>query len=161
MTEYKNKFFFYKLIKQGVILLFVAALSASCVKNYSSTGYSFNQSTIDTLKVNKTRKAVVERRLGSPSTVSTYGDDIWYYISTEYENVAFFDPKIKKQTVLEIEFNSNETIKSIKKYDAKDAKAVNFSKDKTYVGGDDFTVLQQLIGNIGRFNSPSAPQRNP
>src|SRR3546814_15484806 len=44
----------------------------------------------------------VAQILGSPSTVGTFDDSTWYYISKRPETVAFFETETVDQQVLEI-----------------------------------------------------------
>lgn len=144
----KNLFLLSKL----TLLCLVVMNLSSCVKNEQSFGYTIKDSVVSELEVGKTRKAVVQRKLGTPSSESDYGSDIWYYISTEEERVAFFKPKVKKQTVLAIEFSPDQTIKNIHKYSAADVQNIELRNDITKTEGNDLSVLQQLLGNVGRFN---------
>jgi outer membrane protein assembly factor BamE (lipoprotein component of BamABCDE complex) len=137
------------------IVLFLATLSltSACVKTLQNVGYSPEINKINSLVAGQTRKAIVKRELGSPSAISTYGIETWYYISTEKESVAFFEPKIKSQTVVAIQFNDDQTIANIKKYDEKDARNIKIDKQVTKTEGHEQGVLGQFLGNVGRFNT--------
>ena len=109
-------------------------------------------------------KKSVQVQLGSPSTKSFYGDEAWFYMFSQKESIAFLKPKLVKQEVVKISFNNNGVVKDIQRYNKDDARVVAFSKDKTPTEGDDLTIVQQLLGNVGRFNpdaigGPSAPGR--
>lgn len=136
-----------------VVSLLAITLLGGCVKTVKMVGYSFEDKKIEQLERGKTRKAVVKRELGSPSVISTYGGETWYYISTEYEGVAFLKPKIKSQKVLEIKFGNGEAIKEIKQYSEVDAREIEISSDTTKTEGHDVGVLGQLLGNVGKYNN--------
>jgi outer membrane protein assembly factor BamE (lipoprotein component of BamABCDE complex) len=140
-------------ISKIVSLLAVLATISGCIKTVKMLGYTPESDKFDQLVPGKTRKAVVKRELGSPSSISTYGKDTWYYISTEQESVAFLSPKIKSQKVVAIEFNEDQTIRLISKYDEADARDVKLSNDTTKTEGHDAGALGQLLGNVGRYNS--------
>lgn len=141
-----------KISKIALILLISASLGG-CIKTVKNVGYNPEIDKINKLVVGKTRQAIVKRELGSPSAVSTYGNETWYYISTEQEHTAFLKPKIKSQKVIAIEFNPNQTIANISRYDEKDARNIKISKDVTKTEGHDEGVLGQILGNVGRFNT--------
>src|SRR5262245_53290867 len=86
------------------LILGVFLIIPACVKNTDLVGYTFKSENIDQVKVQKTTKSQVNEILGSPSITSSYGEDSWYYISTEYQSVAFLKPKIKEQKILAITF---------------------------------------------------------
>ena len=141
-----------KIAQIALFLVFSASL-AGCIKTVKNVGYSPEIDKINKLVVGKTRKAIVKRELGSPSAVSTYGNETWYYITTEKESVAFLKAKIKSQKVVAIEFNKNDTIAKIAKYDESHANDINISKDETKTEGHEQGVLGQILGNVGRFNT--------
>ncbi len=140
-------------ITKIAILLLVATSISACVKTVQNVGYSPEINKINSLVAGQTRKAIVKRELGSPSAIATYGIETWYYISTEKESVAFFQPKVKSQTVVAIEFNDDQTIANIKKYDEKDARNIKIDKQVTKTEGHEQGVLGQFLGNVGRFNT--------
>jgi len=141
----------------AILALFIV-LSA-CVKNTNLVGYTFKNEKIEQVKVGKTPKTVVRMILGSPSVESNYGEDTWYYISTEYEAMAFFKPKIKNQKILAVVFNKNDRVKSIDEYSADDANDIALVKEFTETKGHNDGLLGQLLGNVGRFNSaPGRPK---
>jgi outer membrane protein assembly factor BamE (lipoprotein component of BamABCDE complex) len=149
---------------KAAVLATIIAISISlggCIKTTRLAGYTYENKKTEGLIAGDTRKAVVKRELGSPSAVSNYGDETWYYISTEYESIAFFKPKIKSQNILAIKFNSDESIKEIQKYTENDAQSIKLSKEVTKTEGNDVGVVGQLLGNVGRFNTDSKDVTKP
>lgn len=124
-----------------------------CIKTLKQVGYTIKSEDVTKIKPNKTRKAFVKKLLGSPSATSKYGDETWYYISTTYEYKAFLDPKIKEQDIVAVAFNGDHTVSSVKKYNKDDAINVEISQDATPTEGHDDSIIGQLLGNVGRFNS--------
>ena len=98
-------------------------------------------------------KAKVFQLLGSPSTAGTFDDKIWYYISKRTATVAFLDPSVIDQEVLEIKFDDGGLVKDMKLYGIEDGKIIDPVSRVTPTGGQELTFLKQLIGNIGRFNA--------
>jgi outer membrane protein assembly factor BamE (lipoprotein component of BamABCDE complex) len=140
--------------------VFVAfATISACVKNTELVGYTFKNKNIEQIKVGQTSRNYVNNTLGTPSVTSTYGEDTWYYISAEYETIAFFKPRIKKQQVVAISFDENNKVSDIKEYSEKDANNINISSDLTATEGRNVGIIGELLGNVGRFNStPGAPK---
>lgn len=136
------------------ILIFGMVISLSgCIKNTNLVGYTFKNENIEQIKVGKTPEAVVAMILGSPSVTSNYGRKTWYYISSEYETIAFLKPKLKHRRIVAISFNKNDRVADINEYTEKDAKDIAFVKDTTKISGSDISLIGQLLGNVGRFNS--------
>jgi outer membrane protein assembly factor BamE (lipoprotein component of BamABCDE complex) len=94
----------------------------------------------------------VEQLLGSPSTTGTFGDSTWYYISNRTTQTAFFDPDTIDQGILEISFDSQGIVEDMKIYDQSDGRLVAMVDRTTPTHGAELTILQQLLGNFGRFS---------
>ena len=145
-----------KFMLNILLLILFHSLLVGCVKTVTYTGYTFDDDALATLKEGETRKSVVLKRLGSPSAKSSFGEETWYYIALEQENVAFLKKKLRSQKILAITFD-DQVARSIRYYNAKDARQVTLSAEAVVTDGHDLGVLEQLLGNIGRFNSdPSA-----
>lgn len=147
----------------GSLGLLIAALFtfSGCIKTVQNVGYTFDEKEVESLEAGTTRKVSVEKRMGSPSAKSTYGDETWYYISTEYESIAFLKPKVKNQSVLAISFDNDETIKEIKRFSKDDIQNIKLSGDYTRTEGHDVGMLGQLLGNVGRFNTDRRDMSQP
>lgn len=91
--------------------------------------------------------------LGSPSTVATFEDDTWYYVSRRTEQFAFLDPEVLDQQVLMVKFGEDGLVSDMKIYGLEDGQVIDPVERTTPTSGRELTVLQQLLGNLGRFNT--------
>ena len=92
--------------------------------------------------------------LGSPSTVSTFQNRKWYYIGQKTQEVAFMKPQVLDRNVLVITFDETGLVEQTTNYSMADSLAVVPVERITPTEGRDLTILQQLFGNVGQFNSP-------
>jgi outer membrane protein assembly factor BamE (lipoprotein component of BamABCDE complex) len=97
----------------------------------------------------------VTQLLGSPSTVSAFQDRTWYYISRRTEQHAFLDPDVVEQEVLAISFDANNIVQDMRIYGLENGRMVDMNPKITPTYGNDLTFVQQLLGNLGRFNNPN------
>ena len=97
-------------------------------------------------------KTRVEQLLGSPSTTGTFGDDVWYYVSKRTAQTAFFEPDIVDQGVLAISFDAQGIVQDLKVYDKEDGRMVAMVDRVTPTHGNELTIIQQMLGNLGRFS---------
>jgi outer membrane protein assembly factor BamE (lipoprotein component of BamABCDE complex) len=104
------------------------------------------------IKPGVTDKASVTKLLGSPSSVATFDKNTWYYISQETQDVAFFKPRLKAEKVVAISFGDNGVVKQIAFRGIDDHVDVVPNPNATPAPGREFTILEQLIGNFGRFS---------
>jgi outer membrane protein assembly factor BamE (lipoprotein component of BamABCDE complex) len=103
-----------------------------------------------------TDKATVTRLIGSPSSVATFDTDTWYYISQKTREVAFFKPELVDQEVLAIDFTKEGVVRDVRHRGLDDRVAVVPDPKATPAPGREFTFLEQLIGNFGRFSGKAA-----
>ena len=96
-------------------------------------------------------KAKVFQLLGSPSTAGTFDDKTWYYISKKTSRIAFWDPTVLDQEVLMVKFDDTGLVSDMKIYGLEDAHTVTPDPNITPTSGRELTILQQLLGNLGRF----------
>jgi len=144
-------------------LLLVGALVpllASCETIIDQRGFAPTPGSVEKLDINSQSREDVIRLIGSPSTVGTFNPNVWYYISQKQETYAFFKPVMLEQNVMQLTFNDSGRLQAIKKYDLTDGKDVDMVSRITPTAGKELTVLEQLMGNVGRFSGPRQ-QTNP
>ena len=120
--------------------------------------------TVDKLEVGSQSREDVVRLVGSPSAVGTFNPNVWYYITEKQENWGPSRPWISEQNVIQITFNEQGRVANIKYYDLKDAQNITMVSRITPTSGKELTVLEQILGNVGKFSGPrqqSNPARRP
>ena len=100
----------------------------------------------------------VEQLLGSPSTTGIFDDDIWYYVSKRTSQTAFLEPDTIDQGVLAVTFDGQGIVQDLKVYDQGDGRLVAMIDRVTPTHGNELTIIQQMLGNLGRFN-PGGDQK--
>ncbi len=93
----------------------------------------------------------IQSLLGSPSTVSTFQDSKWYYIGQKSTQFAFFEPEVLERTVLVVSFDAAGFVKTTRTYALADGQPIDPVDRITPTEGRELTILQQLIGNLGKF----------
>ena len=95
--------------------------------------------------------------LGSPSTASTFGAERWIYIGKRTETLAFFAPEVEERQVLVVRFDKAGVVAQIQRLDLEDGRVVQVVERQTPTLGNELTVFDQLLGNLGRFNKDTGP----
>jgi outer membrane protein assembly factor BamE (lipoprotein component of BamABCDE complex) len=135
-----------------------AVISAgACAPVTAYHGFQAVEANPKEVKVGEDTKATVHERLGSPSAVASFEPNIWYYVSEVTDQVAFRRPITKKRDVVAIAFtkDSAERVEKVDTYSLKDGRIVSYNGRATPTRGREMTVLEQLLGNVGRQFIPN------
>jgi outer membrane protein assembly factor BamE (lipoprotein component of BamABCDE complex) len=106
-------------------------------------------------------RADVSALLGAPTTRGSFDDNTWIYITEVTKPMIGGTQDVEDQEVVKMTFDQNGTLRGITKRGAEDGKDVKVVARATPSPGSDATLLQQLLGNVGRFSaSPISSQQN-
>ena len=92
--------------------------------------------------------------LGSPSAVSTFGPQTWYYISEQKETWGMFPSEVTEQNVTAIHFDENHKVTLVEDHSKEDGKNVTLVEKTTPAEGRHLNAVEQMLGNMGRFAAP-------
>jgi len=135
-------------------------LLAACVPTQDTRGFIPDEEAIAQVKPGVTKDKVYDL-FGSPSSMGTFDANVWYYIEKKTEQVAFYEPKTLDQRVLAVEFDKEGTVTAVKRWGLRDGKVVEPVARITETRGKELGFIEQVFGNIGRFNkAPGATQSN-
>ena len=76
------------------------AIMTGCEYQVDSRGNAPDPKRVAAIKPGVHKRQDVEQRLGAPSTIATFDNEIWYYISGRIKSVAFFQPKLMKSYLI-------------------------------------------------------------
>lgn len=100
----------------------------------------------------KTTKDQVIKILGSPSSVSVFTENNWYYVSAKTKQYTFFEPKVLDQEVYVVDFNSDGVVQAVEHRTLADGKPIQPVARATPAPGRELSFIEQIIGNLGKFN---------
>jgi outer membrane protein assembly factor BamE (lipoprotein component of BamABCDE complex) len=131
-----------------------AAAIAGCSPSVEQRGNLPNPDKLSEIHAGSTTKDEVTKILGTPSSVSVFNNDkTWYYISRRTAQTAFFDPDVLDQQVYIVNFNDQGVVKAVDHRVLEDGKEITPVARATPAPGRELSFLEQLIGNLGKFNS--------
>jgi len=140
-----------------VLALATAALLTACMPVVEQHGQRLDPDLLAAVRPGVSSKEEVARLLGSPSAVGTFDDRTWYYVTQRVEKHSFFQNRLAEQRVVAIRFDERGIVEAIGERGLEEARAVRPAPDKTPTRGSELTIVQQLLGNIGRFNRTPGP----
>lgn len=97
--------------------------------------------------------------LGSPSTVSVMDGEAWYYIGDRRESLAFFKPWLLERERVVVAFDQTGTVTSVERITDDEERKIQVVERETPTHGSNLTMIEQFLGNIGRFNSTTTERR--
>ncbi len=100
-------------------------------------------------------RADVTSLLGSPTAKASFDDNVWLYISEVTQPRIGRIQGVNSQQVVQLTFDGNGTLQTVKQLNQKDSKDVSVVARATPSPGSEASFMQQLLGNIGRY-TPSA-----
>jgi len=136
--------------------LLVLAGMAACAPIRDVRGYVPDQEKIASIQIGGDTRESVQEKLGTPSSTATFGDPTWYYISTEQERYAFFQPDVTKRQILAVQFTESGKVADLRTYGVEDGQVIALVDRETPSRGKEMSFLQQMFGNMGAL-PPSAP----
>lgn len=147
--------------RSTALLVATAALLATtaCAPIRNVRGYIPDEQKVAAVKVGEDTRDTVQDKLGTPSSSAAFGDPVWYYISSEDERYAFFNPDTTMRHILAVQFNDDGKVADIRKYGLEDGKVVDLVSRETPTRGREMSLIQSLFGGIGAPGSASQPTK--
>jgi outer membrane protein assembly factor BamE (lipoprotein component of BamABCDE complex) len=134
------------------IAVMTALSLAGCAKSISTHGYRLDTAALALIEPGQSSQGDVIQLLGSPSSLATFDDRTWYYVSQRTERHSFYHSTVVAQDVVAIMFDDQGTVNRIDRHDLNGAMDIDLVDRQTPTSGNELSVLEQFIGNIGRFN---------
>src|SRR4051812_30125500 len=129
------------------------AALASCAPAVDQRGNLPDPDKLAEIHAGSTTKDEVAKILGTPSSVSVFNNDkSWYYISRRTSQTAFFEPNVLDQQVYIVEFDAQGVVRAVDHKLLEDGKEITPVARATPAPGRELSFLEQLIGNLGKFN---------
>ena len=139
----------------GFLALAMVGLGG-CETRIEVRGFVPDDDSLATIQIGLQSKDDVRDMLGTPSTVTPFGEDTWLYVSRRTSTVAFMQPTVLSQQVVAVVFDERGVVSDVRKLELADGKVVNHVARATPAPGKELNFLEQLVGNVGRFNKANS-----
>ena len=138
----------------GVVVIALAV--TACSARLDSHGNIPDPEIIESIRIGKSNRAQVSEMLGTPSARATFDQEAWYYVGTHTSKFAFFEEEVLERKVLVIRFDKQGVVRQVERLNKKDGRDVQIVDRKTPTRGKELTIIEQLLGNVGRFSGGPA-----
>ena len=151
--------FHNKLLKLKKVCLMPLALGllVNCSLQIENHGKRVDTQALANIIPGITKKEQVRASLGPPSTKNDLGTQSWIYMGADIKKTVFFGNQLISRLIVKITFDSKNVVTNISRVSEKDTKNIDHTIKETSTAGQEISILQQLLGNIGRFNT-NTPQ---
>lgn len=143
------------LMKKLLLLTLTILALCACTPVRNTNGVFLTEDDVAKVPAGATRADVLQA-LGTPTTTAVFDDNTWYYVGQKTEKKAFLDAKVTDRKIYEVKFAEDGTMLALREVPS-EGLDVPLVRRQTPTSGHDLTVAQQLLGNLGRFNTPSKP----
>lgn len=106
-------------------------------------------------------QADVTSLLGSPTAKGSFDPNAWFYISELTRPVIGGTQSVDQQKVVVLTFNSQGVLQHVDTLNKRDSMPVAIVARTTPSPGTEAGFLQQLLGNVGRFNPGFSQTQTP
>ena len=151
-----------KIVVRLAVLAALAPLAVACAPIVGNHGFQVVDKDPKDIAVGADTKATVLAQLGSPSAVSTFEDNIWYYISQTTERYTYNRPQVSQRSVTAITFSeTDDKVTEVRNLNLEDGQQIAMERRETPTRGRELTILEQLLGNVGRGQLPRTDEDVP
>ncbi len=127
----------------------LAAL-AGCTRVATHQGYVADAALVAAIQPGIDNRDSVAGTLGRPTFAAEFDPNTWYYVSRDTRQFAFANPKPVQQMVLEVRFDANGNVASVRRTGLEKVASVAPWGEKTPTLGRNRSFFGELFGNIGQ-----------
>ncbi|WP_373089842.1 outer membrane protein assembly factor BamE [Sneathiella sp.] len=141
-------------LKTGLSCIVLGLALTACDPIKTNQGYHMDPEQLVKLETGVTTKDGVQEIMGSPSSIATFQTegDAWYYISSKTEQLAFLEKEVTDRNIVVVKFNIDDVVETVTDIHKDAGQEVAIVERETPTGGRKLGFLEQLFGNLGRFN---------
>ncbi|MFL6766058.1 MAG: outer membrane protein assembly factor BamE [Sphingomicrobium sp.] len=150
-----------KLAVFKTAIIVAAVLLTGCAQIRQHKGVVLDPQVAGAITPGVDNKDSVEKALGRPSFVGQFTPNEWYYVSRDVDQVAFRNPKVKRQTVLIVRFDAKGNVASVQRTGRELVMNLEPNHRSTPTLGRQRSFFEELFGNIGQVGAPGLPGQNP
>ena len=137
------------------LALGIAALaSGGCVPLRAHQGYVVDVHLVNSVQPGVDNRQSVLQVLGKPTFAGQFDGADWYYVARDTHNLAFRNPRASSQLTIQISFDADGTVSTIRRGSAAQIASIQPSGKATPTLGKKRGFFEDLFGNIGTVGAP-------
>lgn len=135
-------------------LIFVAALGLgvlACTPTVQRHGYVPETESPKEIEPFVDTEQTVMQRFGNPSTRGVFEDNVWYYITDVQTQLAYLRSESSARSIVAVHFDADGIVALVDEYGLENGRVINLVDRKTPTRGRELSVIEQLLGTVGRL----------
>lgn len=145
-------------MKKFLFLGMTAAVLSACSPTVNKRGNMVDDFQLKQVTPGVHTRTDVLKIMGSPTTMAPFDDNLWYYIGQETEKRGILDEDITAERIIAVKFDEQGNVMKVQEM-KNDRLAIPIERDKTPTHGNQLSFTQQLLGNLGKFNTPDTNKK--
>ncbi|AVP87376.1 Putative SmpA/OmlA family lipoprotein [Candidatus Phycorickettsia trachydisci] len=130
--------------------IFLSLFLQSCATKHI-IGQHVDPSDISIIKEKKYNKDQVAELLAAPSFISEKDPNVWYYISRNMKTYPLSKPRVEKQQIVKIAFNTKGNLQNLEVIEDTSESKFVFDSSVTSSQGTQESMFQHWISNFAKF----------
>jgi len=140
---------------RSITTIALTLLCSACSPVVRTHGNLVDEVALSQIQPGVSREADVVAVLGTPSAEGTFNPNEWYYIGQVTSQTAFFAPDVDKREIVKVTFDpATGTVSKVEQLDKSAGQNIEMVGRTTPTAGHNLGVVEQVLGNVGRFNAP-------
>ena len=124
---------------------------SGCAAEVKNHGYAPDDALLAEITAGTDTRGSVRRKIGRPSTTGVFTESGWYYVATTVEHYMYYQPKVTDRRVVAVQFDADDVVAAVNVYGIEDGRIIDLQTRTTPTYGRELTILQQLLGNLGKL----------
>ena len=140
-------------------IAFLAPYLISCAPSVNSHGFDKESINFSKISPGISNREEVQHALGSPTNISNFPPETWYYISKKTSRTAFMPVKTLEQSVVEVTFSSTGIVTNVRTISAGEGREIKPIKRQTPNADQNTSVWREIFSNFGRLAPKSSSRQ--
>ncbi|MCQ2966141.1 MAG: outer membrane protein assembly factor BamE [Alphaproteobacteria bacterium] len=145
------------MIKKFLVLFSVLSVLMGCTQMIDVHGDKLSDEELDQklskLESGRTTYTEVKEILGTPSAVTSFDSEKWFYIYSEGKRQAFYQPEEIARSSVMINFDDNGVFTSYERKTMADGRSVVPNPESTPLNAEELSFYEQVTESIGKFGT--------
>lgn len=144
-------------MKTIFLTLMVLVFVTGCAPTTQTRGNFIEAEDIALIQPAVSTESDVLNILGTPTSKAVFNESVWYYVGLKTAKESFFDEQVTDRQIIRVAFDDQGLVQGLDRVED-EALDVPIASRVTPTSGNEVTFIQQILGNIGKFNKQPPAQ---